>query len=303
MLVEMRKAALLILMDALFHVDYTPEMERLWHSVLNLIGFISPGLWLVWKNAPRPGYRQARALMDEYLLRIIRLHREHLDDPDDMISFLIKAGMSDELIRDQLMTMLIAGHDTSTAMLAWSLYLLGAHPEAQARAREEIDQELNGAAPNAVNTLQLRYLQQIIDETLRLYPPIHLGSRVAAVDLEFDGFAIPKETRVLYSIFLTHRHPDYWERPNDFDPDHFSPENKHKREHYMFLPFGGGPRNCIGMAFAQVETRIVLARILQRFRLEQRGHAVHLHMGATLEPRPGVWIQPYSRLSKGNTYG
>jgi cytochrome P450 len=298
MLVEMRKVALLILMDALFEVDFTPELRRLWWSVLYLIQYISPGLWLFWRGAPRPGYRQARAQMDQYLFRIIQLRRDQLKHESDyagtdMLSVLIHAGMPDDLIRDQLMTMLIAGHDTSTASLAWSLYLLGAHPDAQARARAEIDAVLGDTPPTAETYPQLTYLEQVMNETLRLYPPIHLGSRLAARDLEFDGYSIAKGTRVLYSIYLTQRNPEYWPEPDRFDPERFAPHIKH--EPYNFLPFGGGPRNCIGMAFAQVEMRVVLARLLQRFTLERRFKDVHLHMGATLEPRPGVLMQPIRR--------
>lgn len=297
MLVEMRKVALLILMDALFDTDYTPHMADLWDAVLYLIKYISPGLWLFWGGIPRPGYRRARAQMDAYLLRIIRLRREELAQDSrertDMLSILIQAGMQDDLIRDQLMTMLIAGHDTSTASLSWALYLLGQHPDVMAQAQHEIDNSLGDAPPNPENTRELTYLTQVINETLRLYPPIHLGSRIANRDLIFDRYRIPAESRVLYSIYLTHRHADLWPDPDSFDPDRFAPGTE--RDPYTFLPFGGGPRNCIGMVFAQVETRIVLARILQQFNLHKRGGNVHIHMGATLEPRPGVMIQPQGR--------
>jgi cytochrome P450 len=136
---------------------------------------------------------------------------------------------------------------------------------------------------------QLCYLEQVINETLRLYPPIHLGSRVAACDLEFQGYRIPAGQRVLYSIYLTHRDPRYWRSPTDFMPERFVPEPA--RRPYTFLPFGGGARNCIGTAFAQVEAKVVLARILQKCDLEFTGHRVYLHMGATLEPHPGVWVK------------
>jgi cytochrome P450 len=210
-----------------------------------------------------------------------------------MLSLLIAGGMDDDLIRDQLMTMLIAGHDTSTASLAWALYLLGAHPDAQARARAEVDSVLGGQPPQPSQLGDLVYVEQVIDETLRLYPPIHLGSRVAAQELEFRGFRIPAGQRVLYSIYLTQRHPDYWPDPGRFDPDRFAPGVSH--EPYTYLPFGGGPRNCLGAAFAQVETKVVLARILQRFGLQLVKDNVHPHMGATLEPAPGVTIRVRQR--------
>lgn len=291
MLVEMRKVALLILMDALFDVDYTPEMARLWDSVLYLLNYISPGLWLFWRGVPRPGYRRARAQMDEYLFRIIAQRRQQIASESgqgrtDMLSVLIYSGMDDHLIRDQLMTMLIAGHDTSTASLSWALYMLGQYPEVRRKAQAEIDAVLGKTPPTAETIQQLPYLAQVIDETLRLFPPIHLGSRVARADLEFEGYHIPQGTRVLYSIYLTQRDPAYWENPNAFDPSRFEV----RREPYHFLPFGGGPRNCIGAAFARVETKAVLARVLQTHDFTPLGKA-HIHMGATLEPRPGVRVQ------------
>jgi cytochrome P450 len=294
MLVEMRKISLLILMETLFNVDYTLEVQRLWDSVIRLMKYISPGLWLIWRDAPRPGYAHARAEMDAYWFDLIHKRRQAGATGNDMLSLLIAGGMSDELIRDQLMTMLTAGHDTSTAMLSWAMVLLGNHPEIQAKAREEIRSVLGDTPPVSENIMHLPYLEQIINETLRLYPPAHLGSRIATSDLEFKGYHIPAGTRVLYSIYLTHRHPAFWDRPDDFIPERFAPENKgeHPRPHYAYVPFGGGPRICIGMAFAQVEMRVVLARILQRFTLGKPAGSIYMRMGAALEPRPGVTIQP-----------
>jgi cytochrome P450 len=291
MLVEMRKVALLVLTDTLFGVDFQPEMRRLWPGVLRAVRYISPGPWVVWRGFSGLGYNRHLRQIDSYLFGIIAGRRAHpRPDSGDMISVLIDAGLSDDLIRDQLMTMLIAGHDTSTASLSWALYLMGAHPDAMRRARDEVLSAIGPDQPPAPEHLpRLRYLDQVMDESLRLYPPIHLGSRVAAADLEFGGYAIPAGSRVLYSIYLTHRHPDHWPQPEHFDPDRFAPGIKHRP--YTFVPFGGGPRNCIGAAFAQVELKVVLARLLQRFDLTLLSHNVHPHMGATLEPRPGVLMR------------
>lgn len=294
MLVEMRRVALLILTETLFGVDFTPDMRRLWPGVLRAVRYISPGPWVVWRGLSHRGYDHNLRLIDDYLYRIIAQRRaEDYAGRDDMLSLLIAGGMDDDLIRDQLMTMLIAGHDTSTASLAWALYLLGAHPDAQARARAEVDAVLGGEPPQPSQLGDLAYVGQVVDETLRLYPPIHLGSRVAAQDLEFQGYRIPAGQRVLYSIYLTQRHPDYWPDPARFDPERFAPGVRH--EPYTYLPFGGGPRNCLGAAFAQVETKVVLARILQRFGLELMKDNVHPHMGATLEPAPGVKVRVRQR--------
>lgn len=289
MLVEMRRVALLILMETLFRVDFAPELDRLWTPILKTLRYISPGPWILWRAIPRPGYRTALHQLDTYLQQLITIRRADTAR-DDLLGMLIEAGMSDALIRDQLLTLIIAGHDTSTALLSWALYSLADNPDIQAKAREEVDRVTGGATPTLASVGEMRYLDQVIDETLRLYPPIHLGSRVAARDLEFNGYPIPAGTRVLYSIYLSHRDKHYWNQPEVFDPDRFAPEEARQRPPYTFVPFGGGPRNCIGTAFAQVEAKIVLARCLQTYTFAFAGPPVHLHMGATLEPRPGVQV-------------
>ncbi len=289
MLVEMRKVALLALLDTLYLVDFTPDLQPLWQSILGSIGYISPGIWMLWPGVPRPQYRQALAQMDEYLFRIIRARRAGLapeSAPTDLLGLLIQAGLDDSLVRDQLLTMLIAGHDTSTALLAWTLYLLGAHPEAMQRARNEVDTVSGGEKIEPTHLPRLEYLENVMREALRLYPPIHLGSRVAAADLDYKGMTIPAGERVIYSIYLTQRHPDYWENPDVFDPDRH--QDGTRDQSYTWLAFGGGPRNCIGAAYGQVEVKVILAHLLQIFNLTLLEKHVHPHMGATLEPRPGV---------------
>jgi cytochrome P450 len=187
--------------------------------------------------------------------------------------------------------MLIAGHDTSTALLAWALYLLGRHPSILARVQVEVKDVLGQAPPTSETIVGLTCLDQVVKETLRLYPPIHLGMRTAATDLEFQGYGIPAGTRVLYSIYLSQRDPRYWPEPHRFAPDRFTAAQNRARPHYVYLPFGGGPRNCIGFTFAQVEARVVLARIFQRVDLKLLQHNIRVHMGATLEPRPGVLMK------------
>jgi cytochrome P450 len=288
MLPEMRKLALGILTDTLYRVDIYPVLKRLWPDILRTLAFISPGIWVIWSGAPRPGYQGAIQRLDSYLYRIIAERRAAPGSPNDLLGGLVSSDMSDDLIRDQLLTILIAGHDTSTAMLAWALYLLGSHPQALERARAEVDEVLGPNPPDMERLGRLQFLDQVIDETLRLYPPIHIGNRIAATDLEFQGYHIRAGTRVVYSIYLSHRHPQYWPDPQRFDPERFAPGQAAQRPYYVYVPFGGGPRNCIGLAFARVEARAVLARLLQTFDLKLVEKRVHAHMGATLEPRPGV---------------
>jgi cytochrome P450 len=301
MLVEMRRIALLILMGTVFEVDFSPHMDRLWRSILLLLEYISPGLWIMWPDMPRPKYRHAIKEVDAYLYGIIRRRRKDLaasggpPNPGDLLGRLVVApGMSDDLIRDQLLTMLIAGHDTSTASLSWTLYLLGKHPEAMAQLRAEVDAVVTSAGepPQADQLGRLSYLDLVFKEALRMYPPIHVGNRYASQDMTIAGYAVPAGTRVMYSIYLSHRDKDFWPDPEDFSPERFEPGQDEQRPPLTYVPFGGGPRNCIGASFAQIEAKVILSRIVQCFDLQLlNGDEVRPHMGATLEPRPGVLMR------------
>jgi cytochrome P450 len=299
MLVEMRKLALLVLFGTLFDVDFTPVMEQLWQPILDLIEYISPGWWIIFPNMPRHRkYQQAQAEMDAYLYDLIRARRAALaaqteaETAGDLLSALVaRPELSDDQIRDQLLTMLIAGHDTSTALLAWSLYLLGSHPQAMQAAQNEVDAVLGTSdlPPDPEQVSSLVYLDQVVKEALRLYPPIHIGNRRVAEDMVLYGYQVPADTRLMYSIYLSHRDETYWQDPASFCPERFHREAESQRPPLTYVPFGGGPRNCIGAAFAQIEARVILGRLLQRFNLELlNGDQIRPYMGATLEPRPGV---------------
>jgi cytochrome P450 len=146
---------------------------------------------------------------------------------------------------------------------------------------------------------RFEFIGHVIKESLRLYPPIHLGSRVAAIDLEYDGYHIPAGERVIYSIYLTQRDKEYWPDPHRFDPDRHVPGGQ--QTPYAWLGFGGGPRNCLGAGFGLLEAKVVLARLLASFDLVLVEPHVHPHMGATLEPRPGVRMRVCPRTQRGCT--
>ena len=287
MLVEMRRLALLIVMDTLFDVDMTPQLERLFPAILDMLKFISPGLWLV--GAPRQQYRDSIAAINDYLYGLIRDRRVHPNGGKDLLSELIADGMQDALIRDQMLTQFIAGHDTSTALLAWTLYLVGNHPRVENELLAETGILPGETSPTPEQVEDLVYFKQVIDETLRLYPPIHVGNRVSAEDLSVCGYDIPKGERVMVSIYATHHDETHWPEPEHFDPERFG--QGRQPVPYSYLPFGGGARNCLGANFAQVEAKVVLARIFQRYKLNLTRPRVHIHMGATLEPRPGVFMR------------
>lgn len=295
MLTEMRRLSLLILMRALFGLDAYAQLDELIPPIHKLLKFISPGPWLLWPEMPRLGYENAIREIDDFLLNQIEARRSAGAGGDDMLSGMVFAsGLSDALIRDQLLTIMIAGHDTSTAHLSWTLWLLSQHPEVLEQVVVEVAQ-LGGGEPTAAKLTQMSKLEAVIKESLRLYPPIHLGNRVAARDLDFKGMRIAAGQRVVYSIYLTQRHPRYWSNPDQFDPRRFTSGSTRDLPAYTYLPFGGGPRNCIGMAFAKLEAKVVLSRLLQRIRLGPTLRPVRPWMGATLEPGPSVPIEIVKR--------
>lgn len=293
MLVESRRIALLIIMDTLFSVDFWDDLPRMWKPILKVIKYISPGVWILSPKIPRPGYRKHIKNLDDYLYGIIQRRRSAVPR-QDLLGHLLEAGLDDTLIRDQMLTMLIAGHDTSTALLAWSFYLLGMNPETYARLQTGLDQSLQGKPPITPTGWQPPLLDEIIKESLRLYPPIHLGNRRVSEEIDFDGHSVPVGERLIYSIYLTHRDPDIWENPDDFKPERFAHGRKYPP--FAYVPFGGGPRACIGAAFGLAEARLVIARLLQTHHFQLTNPKVHIHMGATLEPRPGVFMQIHRKI-------
>lgn len=283
MLVEGRKIALLIIMQALFSKDIWDDLPHMWNPILKAIQFISPGAWILWRKIPRLGFRKPMKELDAYLLAMIAERKQRKEKVNDLFQHLIDAGLSDQNIRDQMLTMLIAGHDTFTALLAWTFVLLSQHSDVYEKVVQEVD-----------NLEKSPLLDQVIKEALRLYPPIHIGNRSVAEELEFTESKISPGERMFYSIYLTHRDPDIWENAEQFCPERFS--RGRKTPPFSYVPFGGGPRSCIGAAFGQAEARIVIARLLQTFTFELlHADKIHAHMGATLEPRPGVMMRVTKR--------
>jgi cytochrome P450 len=216
--------------------------------------------------------------LDEYLYKIIE-ERRKMKDGHDLLQHLVDAGLDDHTIRDQMLTMLIAGHDTSTALLAWVFVLLGQHPDTYWQLVSELE-----------NDDRPPLLDQVIKEALRLYPPIHIGNRMVAEDMEFEGGTVLAGSRMFYSIYLTQHDPSIWENAEDFCPARF--ERGRKTPPFSYIPFGGGPRACIGAAFGQAEARLVLAYLFKNFEFTLlNADKIHPHMGATLEPRPGVLMR------------
>ncbi|MCM9078285.1 cytochrome P450 [Streptomyces spororaveus] len=228
-------------------------------------------------------------------------------DGDDMISLLVRArdedgsGLTADAVRDQILIFLLVGHDTTATSLAFALHLLAGHPEARARARAEVDTVLAGRPVTAEDTEALTYLNQLLKETMRLYPAAPIIGRRAFADADVSGFRIPAGADVYLTPWVTHRHPDYWERPETFDPERFTPDQEAARPRYAWFPFGGGPRACIGQHFSMMEACVALATVLQRYDVEAYdppGHTTPVTLGMALRPAGPLRVRVTARTTE-----
>ena len=195
----------------------------------------------------------------------------------------------DTSLRDQILTVFFAGHETSATSLSWIHYLLDENPDARAKLRAEVDRVLGRRVPTTADLDALTYTEQVINETLRLYSPIHSISRVALTDDTLGGYHIPAGATMYVSLFATHRLPALWPDPNRFDPDRFAPDKVERRPRFAFIPFAAGHRNCVGASTALVELKLAVAMIAQRYELTVApGHRVEGEAGTTMRPRYGM---------------
>ena len=229
--------------------------------------------------------------------RIVRdrralIARDAAAAPDDLLTMLLTAHdpeggrpMDERQVIDNALTFIGAGHETTANALNWTFYLLALFPWAEMRVVDEIDRVLNGRAPGAEDVGKLTYTRQVLDEAMRLYPPAPFMGRVALADDELGGVKLKAGTQVLISPWVLHRHHTLWEEPELFDPERFAPGRKEAIHRFAYLPFGGGPRICIGMAFAVQEAMLLLVTVLQRYRLTVR-EGVEATPNATITLRP-----------------
>jgi cytochrome P450 len=202
-------------------------------------------------------------------------------------------GLSDLEIRDQVMTILLAGHETTASALAWTFHLLGIHPWAWDQVRDEVERVLSGRAPTPVDLPRLVWTRKVLEESLRLYPPVWLIPRQAIRADVIAGYRIPAGSEVLISPYVVHRHPSYWDQPDDFAPDRGGPDKAPTRSPYTFIPFGVGPRACVGSVFAMTEALMVIAMVAQRYRLVPvPGFPVEPEPLLTLRFRRGLLMSP-----------
>jgi cytochrome P450 len=198
-------------------------------------------------------------------------------------------GMTTQEVRDQVVTIFMAGHETTAVALTWTWYLLSQHPAAEAKLHAELAAVLGGRMPRHEDLARLRYTRMVLEESMRLYPPVHVFSRSAVGDDEVLGRRIPAGATILIVPWLLHRNPKLWERPERFDPERFAPEGAASRHRFAYIPFGAGPRICIGATFAMAEAMLVLATIAQRYRLRLKpGFPVEPQGLITLRARHGM---------------
>ena len=212
------------------------------------------------------------AKADQLVYRLIEERRKSGIRQDDLLDMLLHAEdadtgekMNDRQIRDEVITMFLAGHETTAIGLSWALAQLSNHPDIWSKVKSEVDEVLRGQMPEASHFTQLKYTQAVFQESLRLYPPLPLTGRTALEDDVIHGYRIPAGSQVLVNFYAAHHNPAVWINPGSFEPDRFLPENMIDRPRYAYVPFGGGPRQCIGNNFALMEGTMALAMIAQKF--------------------------------------
>jgi cytochrome P450 len=247
-------------------------------------------------------FQRAVAVLDAIVSDLVqRRRREPAPGARDLLTLLLQArdeegqpgrqgeGMTDEQLRDEVMTMFLAGHETTATALGWAFYLLDRHPDVLARATAELASAIGDRAPTFKDLAALPYTRRVWDEVLRLYPPFWRISRQAIDDDVVAGYRVPAGCAVLLAPYLTHRHPALWADPDRFDPDRFLPDAVAARPRFAYFPYGGGPRICIGSSFANMEALIVFATVLPRYRLRLvPGHEVTAEPRVSLRLRGGL---------------
>ena len=299
---EMERLALWIAVKTLLNVDMTDELRDISQANSVMMEDFNRRFetalplprWL-----PTPHNLRARAAMkvlDDIVLRIISERRAGGGGEGDLLSILLNArdeddglAMTDRQLRDEVMTMFMAGHETTANVLTWTWWLLANHPEVEAKLCAELEEVLAGRSPNAADLPRLTYAERIIKESMRLYPPAFALGRQATAPCVLGGYQLPAGATVLMSQWVTHRDPRWFDDPLKFDPDRWTEDFEKTMPRFGYFPFGGGPRTCIGNGFAMMETMLVLAAIAPRFRFDTVvDHPVEPWPAITLRPKHGI---------------
>ncbi|MEM7050924.1 MAG: cytochrome P450 [Acidobacteriota bacterium] len=300
---EMNRLTFNVVMRTLLGADLPPaDFDAVSHGLEVSLNHMNRNIYRLFdvpSSLPTRRNREFRAgvqAMDDVVYKVIAERRKDSSDRIDLLSMMMQARdeetgeqMLDEHLRDEVMTIMLAGHETTAIALTWTWYLLSTHPREARRLRAELAEVLGGRTPTIEDVPRLPYTTQVAHEALRLYPPLWAFSRLVKEEFELGGYQIPANSTLFLSPYVTHRHPEFWENPEGFDPERFAVDRKAGRHPYAFLPFGGGPRNCIGSNFAILEMQMALATLAQRFRPDLLpGHHVEVAPILTLRPNAGM---------------
>lgn len=304
---EMMRLTLRVVAKTLFGADISAQagrvkeaLEILLHAVTEALGAPIPlPAWL-----PTPRNRRAKRAtreLDAIVREIVEARRQSGADTGDLLSMLLLSrdergeGMGDKEVRDEAVTLILAGHETTANALTWTFYLLAQHPEAREKLERELDQALAGRSPSAADLAALGYAEMVVKESMRLFPPAPEIGRQAAEALVLGSTRVPAGAIVVIPIHALHRDPRFFADPERFVPERFGPEAPAPPK-FAYLPFGGGPRICIGNAFAQMEATLLLATLAQRWRLELLpGQTVVPEATLTLRPKADVLMRAVPR--------
>ena len=306
---EMMRLTLAIVGKTLFGAEVeaeAAEIDGALGEVIGLFHLLQLPFSDLLERLPLPAvrrFRSARARLDATIYRLIARHRATGEDRGDLLSMLLAARdeedggrMSDEQVRDEALTLFLAGHETTANAMTWTWYLLSQHPEVEARFHAELDDALAGRMPTEADLPRLPYTRRVFSESLRLYPPAWIIGRRLLTGYAMGGYTLAARSIVLPCQAVTHRDPRFWPDADRFDPDRWTPEAEASRPKFAFYPFGGGPRVCIGEQFAWMEGILLLAAIGQSWRLrlapDQR---VATQPIVTLRPRYGMRMRLESR--------
>jgi cytochrome P450 len=300
--VDMMHLTLEIVADTLFATDLRNEVYELADAINRIMGLynflvmLPAAEWLVHVRPPGlTAFVRARKRIDSVVYHMIAAHRQKIagarnSDGTSLLDLMLAAQSdrteaSEKSLRDQVITIFLAGYETVANALAWTWYLLSQNPECERRMHEEVDRELQGRLPTYEDIPRLRYIEMVLAESMRLFPPAWAMGRYARSDFRLGQYFLPAKTTVLMSQFITHRDPRYFPDPLRFDPERFTSEAKSRRTKLTYFPFGAGARQCIGESFAWMEGILLLATISQKWKL-------NLLPGQTIEPEPLITLRP-----------
>jgi cytochrome P450 len=281
---EMAALTLTVTTRALFGVDLGEDARKLGEIINQAANYF--------EKPSHPLLVQSAQEFGQVVDRIIQQRKQNFKDGGDLLSSMILArddqtgaGMDDEQLRNQVMSLTLAGYETTASALTWTWHLLSQNLNTVDRLRREVRETLKGRPPRYADLENLPFIGMVLSESLRLYPPAWVLGRRALGDDVIDGYDIPANTVIAICIYTMHRHPGFWEQPDTFNPERFSPENAKGRHKYAYIPFGGGPRQCIGNNFGLMEAALVMACALQRFELHSvPGMEVHPQALFVLRP-------------------